>query len=145
MTSIRATRDKVVKIAHDAERFPEFVPNLVRYDVSKRKDGGLLLDYEIDVPMVNIEGQMNMDIGKNDQIEMTAVAGDIKRGQWLWTFQSLGPNLTVPINYSYTDVTDTSWFVRKLVEIQPLFEHGVVVASSTVQVRAIKERCEGRR
>jgi ribosome-associated toxin RatA of RatAB toxin-antitoxin module len=145
MTTVSVNREKVVRVAHDAQRFPEFVPNLVRYDVSKGKDGTMLLDYEIDVPLVNIEGQMSMEIGKDDQVKMTAVAGDIKRGKWLWTFQSLGPNITVPIHYSYTDVRDTSWFVRKLIEIQPLFEHGVVVASSTVQVRAIKERSEGKR
>jgi len=145
MTVVNVEKAKVLAVAHAAEKYPEFVPNLVRYDLSRGKDGSLMLDYELDAPMTNIEGSMTMDIGKDGDIRIQAVGGDIKRGKWLWTFESLGPTTTVPIHYSYSDVTETSWFVKKLVEIQPLFEHGVVVAASTVQVRAIKERSEGRR
>jgi ribosome-associated toxin RatA of RatAB toxin-antitoxin module len=145
MTVIRAKKSKVLKVAHDVQRYPDFVPNLVRYDVSKTNSNTLLLDYEIDAPLINIEGIMNLEIGKNGNMNMKAVSGDIKRGHWLWTFTELDDNTTIPINYSYTDITEASWFVKKLVEIQPLFEHGVVVAASTVQVRAIKARAEGRR
>jgi hypothetical protein len=35
--------------------------------------------------------------------------------------------------------------VKKLIEKQPLFEHGIVVAASTVALTAMKARAEGKR
>ena len=145
LTIVNAPREKVIEIAHDADKYPEFVPNLERYKLEKSDKGYNVIDYEIDLPLMNIEGLMKMKIGAAHSVAMDALKGDIERGKWLWTFGGLNEETTIIAHYSYVDITKASWFISKLVEIQPLFEHGSVTALSMVQVRAIKERCEGKR
>ena len=145
LTVVDAPRKSVVAIAHDADKYPEFVPNLERYKLRTSEQGNKVIDYEIDLPLMNVEGLMKMNIGKSDEVEMDAIEGDIERGRWLWTFTDLKNDKTAIAHYSYVDITKATWFIKKLVEIQPLFEHGSVTALSMVQVRAIKERSEGNR
>jgi len=145
LTVVNASREKVIAIAHNADKYPEFVPNLERYKLKKSDKGYNVIDYEIDLPLMNVEGLMKMKIGTSQSVAMDALEGDIERGKWLWTFGSLTEEVTIISHYSYVDITKASWFISKLVEIQPLFEHGSVTALSMVQVRAIKERCEGKR
>lgn len=142
---VGAPRSKVVKIAHNADKYPEFVPNLDRYKLIKSANGTQQIDYEIDLPLMNVEGIMSMNIGSSDEVKMEALKGDIERGRWLWTFTGISDQKTVIAHYSYVDITKATWFIKKLVSTQPLFEHGTVTALSMVQVRAIKERSEGKR
>ena len=57
----------------------------------------------------------------------------------------MGPDTTVPVHYAYSDVRKASFFTRKLIEKEPLFEHGAVIASTAVALTAVKARAEGRR
>lgn len=145
LTVVNASAKQLMAVAHAPKTWPDFVPNLVKQDVFEEGKGKLRLEYEIDVPLMNIEGINRMTIHENGEIDMYAVSGDVSRGQWRWEFKALDDKRTVPIHYAYTDVRSASWFVNKLVESQPLFEHGAVVTATTIAVRALKARAEGDR
>ena len=144
MAVVEAPKAKLVEAVHTPEKWTEFVGNLADQKVTREPGGTILLDYELEVPLVNVEGQNRMSFD-GDSVEMVAVGGDITRSRWRWEFYDLGPNRSVPMHYAYTDVTEASWLVRKLVAQQPTFEHGIVVAASTIAVRAMKARAEGKR
>ncbi|MCK6550002.1 SRPBCC family protein [Myxococcota bacterium] len=146
LTRVDAPKTALAEVVRAAARYPEFIPNLVSQKVAEL-DGGkrLRLDYELEVPLVNLDGVSEMTIGDDGAIDVVAVGGDIQRGRWRWELHALGDRVTVPVHYAYSDVTETSWFVKQLIEKQPLFEHGIVVAASTVALTAMKARAEGKR
>ena len=140
---VRAPKTKLQAVVHAPEKWPEFIPNLTAQEVTRETDKRMVLDYELDVPLINIEGKSRLTIEPDGSVEMVAVSGDIKRARWRWEFHDLGEAASVPFHYAYSDVTETSWIIEKLVAKEPLFEHGIAVAASTVAVRAMKARAEG--
>ncbi len=145
LASVAAGPGKLTAVAHRPDTWPSFVPNLVSQKVTEESKGVLRLEYEIEVPLANVEGVNRMTIHEDGSVDMVAVSGDVSRGKWRWEFRALPDGVTVPVHYAYTDVRDASWFVKKLVEQQPLFEHGVVATASTIAVRALKARALGQR
>jgi ribosome-associated toxin RatA of RatAB toxin-antitoxin module len=145
LTIVAASKDKLASVVQAPGKYPEFIPNLVEQKVTEESKTRLKLEYEVEVPMVNLEGTSSMTIEPDGSVDVVAVDGDIRRGRWRWVFQAIGENATIPVHYAYSDVTETSWFVKQLIEKQPLFEHGIVVAASTVALRAMKARAEGKR
>lgn len=146
LTRVEASKRAFGDVVRAASRYPEFIPNLVSQKVAEH-DGGkrLRLEYELEVPLANLDGVSEMTIGDDGNIDVVAVGGDIQRGRWRWELHALGDHVTVPVHYAYSDVTQTSWFVKQLIEKQPLFEHGINVAASTVALTAMKARAEGKR
>jgi ribosome-associated toxin RatA of RatAB toxin-antitoxin module len=141
---VAAPQDRVHQVITTPERYPEFLPNLVEQKVKHLSDRKLELEYEIDVPLANLEGTTVMEIEEGGGVEVVATGGDITRGRWRWELAPRNGH-TVPVHYAYSDVRETSFVVRKLIEQQPMFEHGIVVAASTVAILGIKARAEGKR
>jgi ribosome-associated toxin RatA of RatAB toxin-antitoxin module len=142
---VDAPKQTLASVVYAPGKYPEFIPNLAKQKVTEESKNHLKLEYELEVPLVNLQGVSKMTIEDDGSVDVVAVDGDIKRGRWRWEFNALSDKITIPIHYAYSDVSETSWFVKKLIEKQPLFEHGIVVAASTVAVRAMKARAEGKR
>ncbi|MCC7386927.1 MAG: SRPBCC family protein [Deltaproteobacteria bacterium] len=144
LAEVEASREKLAQVIQAAERYPEFLPNFAKQTVTPAGDHQLKLEYELDVPLANLEGTSLMAIEPNGDVDVVAVDGDVKRGRWRWELVPFGAK-TLPVHYAYSDIGETSFFVRQLIARQPLFEHGIVVAASTVAIIGMKARAEGRR
>ncbi len=145
LDEVKASAEKIEKIVQDPARYPEFIPNFAEQKVTPQPDGKLKMEWELEVPMVNLTGTSMMTIEKDGSVDVVAVEGDIKRGRWRWEFKPGPAGFTIPVHYAYSDVRESSWVTRMIVEKQPLFEHGIVIASTTVAMHAMKARAEGRR
>jgi ribosome-associated toxin RatA of RatAB toxin-antitoxin module len=145
LAEVNATSDRIAKIVQDPAKYPEFIPNFAEQKVTPQEDGKLKMEWELEVPMVNLTGTSMMTIEKDGSVDVVAVDGDIKRGRWRWEFNPRPNGVTIPVHYAYSDVRESSWVTKMLVDKQPLFEHGIVIASGTVAMHAMKARAEGRR
>ena len=145
LTLVKAPRTKLVKVIQDPARYPEFIPNFAEQKVTPTGDGRLRLEWELEVPIVNLDGVSFMTIEPDGSVEIEAHTGDIRRGRWRWEAVAVDDETTVPIHYTYSDVRDASWVTRRIIDKQPLFEHGIVLASATVALTAMKARAEGYR
>jgi ribosome-associated toxin RatA of RatAB toxin-antitoxin module len=145
LAEVNAPREKIASIVSDPAKYPEFIPNFAEQKVSKAGDNKLKMEWELEVPMVNLTGTSMMTIEADGSVDVVAVDGDIKRGRWRWEFNQLREGVVVPIHYAYSDVRESSWVTKMIVDKQPLFEHGIVIASGTVAMHAMKARAEGKR
>lgn len=145
LAEVNASKTKLEKIVQDPARYPEFIPNFADQKVTPTDSGRLRMEWELEVPMVNLTGTSLMTIEKDGSVDVVAVEGDIKRGRWRWEFNERPGGVVIPVHYAYSDVRESSWVTKMLVERQPLFEHGIVIASTTVAMTAMKARAEGRR
>jgi ribosome-associated toxin RatA of RatAB toxin-antitoxin module len=145
LAEVNASPDKMQKIVSDPAKYPEFIPNFAEQKVTPQDDGKLKMEWELEVPMVNLTGTSMMTIEKDGSVDVVAVEGDIKRGRWRWEFNQRPNGVTIPVHYAYSDVRESSFVTKMLVDKQPLFEHGIVIASGTIAMHAMKARAEGRR
>lgn len=145
VTVVDAPSEKLSAVIRAPEKYPEFIKNFAQQKVTTLPDGRLQLQWELEVPLTNLHGTSVMAMGEDGTVEIEAVSGDITRGRWRWELTPLGAGATLPVHYAYTDVRESSWVTRKIVDREPLFEHGIVIASGTVALAAMKARAEGRR
>ena len=142
-TRVDAPPEKMKAIVQDPAKYPEFIPNFARQDVERTADGKLRMDWALNVPLSSVEGVSMMTIEADGAVDVVAQSGDITRGRWRWEFHDGGAGATIPVHYVYSDVREASWVTKKLVDKQPLLEHGIVIASGTVAMTAMKARAEG--
>lgn len=142
---VNAPREKLAKIVQDPAKYPDFIPNFAEQNVTPKGKNQLELDWELEVPMSNLEGKSLMTIENDGSVDVVATSGDITRGRWRWEFNGVSANRTIPVHYAYSDVRESSWVTKKLVEKEPLLEHGIVIASGTIALTAMKARAEGKR
>lgn len=144
-TEVKAPAARLKGIVQAPADYPKFIPNFARQDVTREKDGRLRMDWTLDLPISDVSGVSFMTIEADGSVDVQAHEGDISRGRWRWEFHPLDAGRTIPIHYVYSDVREASWVTRKIVEKQPLLEHGIVIASGTVALTAMKARAEGKR
>ena len=140
----KATPNHVLDVIAVPEDYPKFVPNLVQVDVLQR-DGKLTdVEWELEVPFVNLKGVNRVQDDRPKTVRYWPVRGDIRRGAWQWEAVDLGDGRSVVASYVYQDVRDASWFLRKLIDARPTLEHAAVLATSLVMLKAVCDEA-GRR
>ena len=135
---------RVRAVVLEASEYARFIPTFRETKLSRMKEGHFRLEWTLDIPLVAVSGVTEIFDQPSGVVDMLAVSGDVKRARWKWAFVD-EKDRSLIVHQVYSDVREASWFVEKLVEHEPLLEHGIVVASSAIGVQAIKTRSEGLR
>ena len=141
---VDAPAPKVRAVVADARKYPDFMPNISRQEVTAEPDGRLKLDWTIKTPVSSMSGIAMMAF-VDDAIEVQAVSGDVDRARILWRFLPVDAQRSIVMYYTYSDIRSASWVTRMLIRAEPLLEHGMVAAAGTVALSAMTGRAEGRR
>jgi ribosome-associated toxin RatA of RatAB toxin-antitoxin module len=146
---VNAPPDKAEYVVGHPAEYPDFVPSVVKSKISSATpDGTLYYDWELDVPLVNLKGQNRLSFGKPAipgsarTIEVETLRGDVPSGAWHWEFLPLGDGRTLVACHTYADIAKANWFLRKMIAANRTIEHGSVLASTVVFVKAVKLRAE---
>lgn len=121
----------------DAKSFGASLMPGASAEVVKRDGDTTTFEWEIDLPLVGVGGEMQMD-GK-DVIEIRATDGALDGGRWLFDTQPYGGS-TMVTAWARFDLRDSAWLVRKLAEVDQNLGHGLTVASEVMLVRALRSR-----
>jgi len=145
LTTVEAPRDRLAGVVGQPAAYPEFMKSLKRMEVERTQEDELALNWKISVPMASMSGRSKMVFRPDGSIDAWTVGGDVKNGRWRWEFHALGDDRSVPVHYVYSDLRESSFFTRIVLEAEPMLEHGIVGASGTVAVAGMKARAEGAR
>jgi hypothetical protein len=121
----------------DAKAFGSSLMPGASAQVIKREGDTTTFEWEIDLPLVGVGGEMQMD-GK-DVIEIRATDGALDGGRWLFDTKPIGGS-TMVTAWARFDLSDSAWLVRKLAEVDQNLGHGLTVASEVMLVRALRSR-----
>ena len=132
-----ATPKQVLDIAARPEEHPKFIPNLVRADLLQRDGTISEVAWELDVPFVNLTGVNRILDERPKTVRYWSVRGDIRRLAWQWEAVPVARNRSVVAHYTYSDIREASWFLRKVIAGRPTLEHGAVVSTGIVVLKAI--------
>ncbi|MBI5527691.1 MAG: SRPBCC family protein [Deltaproteobacteria bacterium] len=140
---INAPSDKVFATITDYPNFKKFMPNIVECEVVKTEGDETEMNFEIDVPVSNLKYTLRHRHIEKRAVEISLVKGDIKTGSWRYDLHPVGDK-TIMFYSLMTDVSETSWLVKKVLRAQPTMQHALNVATGIVIVKAVKKEAERR-
>jgi hypothetical protein len=140
---IHKKRELVHEVMLDTDAFGSaLLPGSAATVVSK--EGPVTtFDWDIDLPLVGVSGRMRMR-DADPLVAVDAVGGALAGGRWNFQTQALGKNATLVTSWARFDVRNSTWFVRRLVDADPYFVHGVSAASEIMLTRALRSRANKR-
>jgi ribosome-associated toxin RatA of RatAB toxin-antitoxin module len=146
---VNAPPQVVEQVLAEPAHYPEFVPNVVKSQVTgSGADGALYYEWELDVPLVNLKGTSKLftapapTAGAAPSVLVETIRGDVPDGVWQWDFLPASGGRTLLAYHGYADVARSSYVLRKLIAHNRTLEHGAVLASGIVFVKAVKLRAE---
>lgn len=142
---VEASPDRVWRVLTDYTHYLEFMPNLEELEVIERRGPDVVIAYELEVPGPNMEYTLRHHHAPKQRIDisLTGEEGDITTGAWRWELvPHAGGKQTMLLYSLYTDVGESSWFIRQALAAQPSLAHGLNVATGLVTVQAVTRRAE---
>jgi len=135
--------DRVFAVANDPGRYHEFMGSIRRSPVLKREGRSVVYELEVEVPLLNLTFTNHAVQTGPYSIRTRSIGGDLEDARFGWDMREAGPNRTLVLHYLNTDARQASWILRRLIEREPYFEHGMNVATGLVMVRSVRGRAEG--
>jgi hypothetical protein len=133
-------RQLVLDTMLDAKSFGASLMPGASARVVGKENGMTTFAWEIDLPLVGVEGQMQMHTRQDEVISIRATEGAMSGGQWLFDTKALGSHATLVSAWGRFDLADSAWLVRKLAAVDHNLGHGLTVASEVMLVRALRSR-----
>ena len=121
--------------------YPKFVRNMSRSEVTRRVGNVALVDWEVEVPLNNLEGTNVYRFGEH-AIDIETVSGDLPEGRWRWEILPVAGGRSMVVEYAYADIRQASWFMKQLIKRHQSAEHASILSGSTVFMKALKVRAE---
>ncbi|MBN2719028.1 MAG: hypothetical protein JXX14_24485 [Deltaproteobacteria bacterium] len=78
----------------------------------------------------------------SDGVALNAVSGDLEGAVWRWQTAALGNHRTLVAYHAFADVGKMSAILQTTVKREPYLEHGLVLGSNIVMVKAMKKIVE---
>jgi ribosome-associated toxin RatA of RatAB toxin-antitoxin module len=138
---VEATADRLREVVEDPARYPAFISAVESCDVVSREGGVTTYDMELDFPIFDLESRMEMSRDAAGVVRVAAREGALSGGRWTWEFPALAGS-SVAVYGGYNDMRRSGWLMRRLVALEPYFDHALNVSSKLVMLRAVKRRAE---
>ncbi|MBN2342110.1 MAG: hypothetical protein JXX29_11095 [Deltaproteobacteria bacterium] len=75
-------------------------------------------------------------------VMLSAISGDLSGAVWRWQVEALGENRSVVAYHAFADVAEMSPILKSTVKREPYLEHGLVLGSNIVMMKAMKQIAE---
>jgi len=134
-----ATPAKLIAVMNEPETFGKSLVPGSYTRVTKREGERKNFEWGVDLPLIGTEGKMTMLL-HNGQVNIDATDGALKGGKWRFRTPTLPSGEGVVVGYSKFDVTQTTWLVQKIAELDPSMGHGLAAATQVMLLRALRKR-----
>lgn len=138
---VEASADRLRQVVEDPAHYPSFISTVESCDIVSREGGVTTYDMELDFPIFDLESRMEMSRDAAGTVRVAGREGDMQGGRWTWDFPALGTG-SVAVHGGYNDMRRSGWLMRRLVALEPYFDHALNVSSKLVMLRAVKRRAE---
>jgi hypothetical protein len=108
--------------------------------VTKQEGPVKTFEWGISLPLIGTSGVMTLAEKSDSEVWVDAVDGSLKGGKWRFQTPELAGGEAVLLGYSLFDITQTSWLIQKIAELDPVMGHGLAAASQVMVLRALRSR-----
>jgi len=125
----------------DAANYKKIVPSLIRADVSRTAEGLSSVEWEVEVPLFNLEGKLVIH-ERPDGAQVDLVDGDFSPGSLTFTATPRAGGGSFVVIDAQLDIQNSGWLIRRLVKLSPAGEPAALMAAAYVTMRAVALRAE---
>jgi len=109
--------------------------------ITKQEAGKKTFEWGINLPFIGTSGEMVLS-SQDGLTSVDATGGALKGGKWRFLTPELPGGEAVLIGYSRFDITQTTWLIQKIAELDPVMGHGLAAASQVMVLRALRSRAK---
>jgi ribosome-associated toxin RatA of RatAB toxin-antitoxin module len=143
VTYAHAPVDRMMAVANDPARYHEFMAGVRRSPVLNKEGRSVVYEMEVEVPLLNLNFTSRAVQTGPYSIRTRSIGGDLEDARFAWDLAAAGPRRTLVLHSLNSDARRTSWLLRRLIQREPYYEHGMNVATGLVIVRTVRGRAEG--
>ena len=140
-TIVGAAPAAIKSVLLDAANYRKIVPSLIRADVSRTPAGLPSVEWEVEVPLFNLEGTLVIR-ERPDGAEIELVDGDFSPGKLTFTATPRPAGGSLVVIDAKLDIRNAGWLIRRLVKLSPAGEPAALMAAAYVTMRAVGLRAE---
>jgi len=143
-TATKASAGRLRTVLADPGAYQRAVPSFRRAEVIARQGSASHIQWELEVPLWNLEGKLWMR-PTSDGVDIQLAEGDLAPGLFKLRIQESPKGATLSIE-GHANMRDANWATRRLVKRSPLAEPAMTATATWVLLRALvleAERPEG--
>ncbi|MCG3174751.1 MAG: hypothetical protein GMKNLPBB_03031 [Myxococcota bacterium] len=144
LASSRAGPDSLWEVVADHGGYPAFLPNVKHQKVRDRVgDRAYEMESEFGVLFISVPFRSKVLLDPPRRVSQKPYSGNIRNALWIWDVHPAEPGSAMCYSY-YTDLRDSSDILRKFLQLEPSFEHGLNIAAGIVAMRGMIAESERR-
>lgn len=127
----------------DPEEFGRSLMHGSRARVVERSESGTTFDWGIPLPLINVSGRMVLR-EEGSIVAVDGVSGSLSDGQWRFDTHVYASGETALYGWTRFDPADSARLIRRLIEGNTYFSHGLVAGTQVMVVRSVRARIQHR-
>lgn len=139
-TVVSAPPATVRAVLLDAARYQMILPGVVRASATPAPDGSIGLDWEIEIPLFNLDGRIVLR-PRADGVELQLVDGDLSPGRIVFTIAPRAGGSTLVVD-AQLDVKNSTFLLRRIIARSAYGEPAGLAATAYVAMRAVALRAQ---
>jgi hypothetical protein len=139
-TAVSAPPASVRAVLLDPAHYHAIIPGIVNADATPAPDGSITLDWEIEIPLFNLDGRIVLR-PRPDGAEMHMVEGDLSPGRLVFTIAPRPGGSTLYLD-AQLDVKNTTFLLRRIIARSPVGEPAGLAAAAYTALRAVALRAQ---
>jgi hypothetical protein len=139
-TAVAAPPATVRAVLLDTAHYHAIIPGVVGADVKPSSDGSITLDWEIEIPLFNLDGRIVLR-PRPDGVELRMVDGDLSPGRLIFTVAPRPGGSTLLVD-AELDVKNTTFLLRRIIARSPVGEPAGLAAAAYTALRAVALRAQ---
>jgi hypothetical protein len=139
-TAVSAPPASVRAVLLDPAHYHAIIPGIVNADATAGPDGSITLDWEIEIPLFNLDGRIVLR-PRPDGAEMHMVEGDLSPGRLIFTVAPRPGGSTLYVD-AQLDVKNTTFLLRRIIARSPVGEPAGLAAAAYTALRAVALRAQ---
>ena len=137
-----SSQEKFLTEAAVPDNYSKHIGAISDIEVKQRLPEKTVFSWTIGLSIFGLNS-VNELSGGVDGVELNAVSGDLEGATWRWQTSALSEGRTVVAYHAFADVGKTSAILESTVKREPYLEHGLVLGSNIVMMKAMKKIVEG--
>ncbi len=135
------TPAKLAPVMNNPETFGKSLVPGSYTRITKQEGDKKTFEWGINLPFIGTEGVMTL-ASQDGTTSVEATEGALKGGMWRFTTPTLASGEAVLVGYCKFDITQTTWLIQKIAELDPVMGHGLAAASQVMVLRALRSRAK---
>lgn len=138
----RTTTDvaRVRRVMVDPAEFGQSLMHGSRARVIERTDDFVRFEWGIPVPLVAVEGVMRLEPSADGPVRVSGESGSLRSGRWVFDTHAFDWGEAVVHGYSRFDPAESARFIRRLIDGDADFSHGLAAATQIMVIRSLRTR-----